>query len=381
MELPNKQYTNLTNNPTNKQTLAEEFLSKNIDTDTSSIGYLTNRLLTEVNKHVSMGERYSFFPIKDVTMYKEFKIQEAAIWSSNEMDFSEDKKDYDALDPKRKQIIDYINALFSATDGIIISNILIRFLLEAKTLEEQSAYLVQAFIELVHSETYSLIINTLIVDPEERKKLFMAANNLKCVQAKDKWLEQYMSSALPIPYRRLAFACGEGIIFVGGFILIFYFKSKSKLRNIIFANEQISKDECHHRDMGIILYLRDGRLSDTNAQRIVREVVELEINFVDEMLPEPLDDLHPNDIKNYIKFIADHLLVSCGHPKIWGITVNEIPSWMREIGLEPKGNFYEVRIGNYKQSSIGKALNWKGRITGSSDENSLACSDPTSIDF
>ncbi len=125
----------------------------------------------------NIATRYSFFPIKDEEMYKCFKTQEAAIWSSNEMDFSRDKKDYDSLSPELKRVIDFVNAFFSATDGLIIDNILLRFMLEAKNTEEQAFYITQAFIEVVHSETYSLIINTLITDEKEREELFQAANN------------------------------------------------------------------------------------------------------------------------------------------------------------------------------------------------------------
>ncbi len=297
------------------------------------------------------------------------------------MDFSRDKEHYLNLVPELKRVIDYVNAMFSGTDGAVISNIVLRFLLEARTLEEQSFYIAQLFDELVHAETYSLIINTLISDEDERNALFMAANDLQCVREKNLWLEKYMTSDIPLGYLRLAFAAGEGIFFTSSFLFIFYFRSKGIMQNIIFANEQISKDEGMHRDAGIYLYLRDGKLSDEHATRLIEEAVTLECAFVDEVLPEKVEDLDPKSVKMFVKFLGDHLLASCEHPKHWNIDASDLPSWMNDIAMEQKSNFYEVRVGNYKQSSLGKALDWKGRINGHSNDVEEAYKNPKGVDF
>jgi len=336
-----------------------------------------------INKYrnPNIGERYSFFPIKDEEMYKKYKEQESSIWSSSEMEFSRDIKDYLSLSPELKRIIDLVNCFFSATDGLIIDNIAIRFLLECKTVEEQSFYISQMFIETVHAETYSLIIKTLITDPDERHKLFMAANNLPCVQAKTNWLNKHMQSDKSRSHRLLVFACGEGIFFTSSFLFIFYFRTKGILQNIIFANEQISKDEGMHRDAGLLLHVREGLLEIDEAHKIVNDAVDLEFDFVDEILPEPVEELNSNDVKNYVRFLGDHLLISAGYPKLYNIDIKSLPTWMNDIAMEQKSNFYEVRVGNYKQTNLSYALDWKKRITGNHEIKEQAYRDPLSIEF
>ena len=343
-----------------------------------------NIVTTLLNTHreANIGKRYSFFPIKDERMYAWYKKQESAIWSSNEMDFSVDKHDYDKLRPEYKKIIDTVNAFFSATDGLIIDNIAVRFLLEAKSLEEQAFYIEQLKIEVVHAETYSLIINTLITDEEERNKLHMAAENMECVRGKTEWLQKHMESQSSISHRRLAFACGEGIFFTSSFLFIFFFRSMGILPNIIFANEQISKDEGMHRDAALDLYRYvDTKLTDEEAFEIVGEAVDLECRFVDEILPVPMEELKAESVKKYVKFLGDHLLVHAGHPRLYNIDVSDLPTWMNDISMEQKSNFYEVRVGNYKQSNLKKALDWKGRIKGDTEKMNVAFTDPMSVDF
>nr|QBK90142.1 MAG: ribonucleoside diphosphate reductase, beta subunit [Pithovirus LCPAC102] len=337
--------------------------------------------LIKQHRNPDIACRYSFFPIQDEEMYKFYKKQEAAIWSSNEMDFSRDKKDYDELNPKLKRIIDYVNAFFSSTDGLIVDNILLRFLLESKSTEEQAYYITQTFIELVHSETYSLIINTLISDIDERNKLFESANTLDCVKNKINWLDDNMQSNKSLSHRLLVFACGEGIFFTSSFLFIFYFRSKGKFENIIFANEQISKDEGLHRDVGIFKHRREGKINTELAFDIVRKAVDLECLFVDELLPEPIDDLYPTDVKNYVKFLGDHLLVAADYPKLYNIKLDQLPAWMNDIAMDQKSNFYEIKVGNYKQSDLKSALDWNGRIEGKEHIINTAYADPLSIDF
>lgn len=328
-----------------------------------------------------LARRFSLFPITDSQMYRQMKTQEAVLWTSNELDFSADKHHYDKLSPELKRVIDYVNCFFSATDGLIVNNIAHRFLVEAKTLEEQAFFITQMYIELVHSETYSLIINTLVTDTTKRNSLFEAANNLRCVRNKNLWLENHMNSQNSKAVRLLAFCCAEGIFFVASFLFIFYFRSKGVLPNIIFANEIISRDESIHRDTGILLYLRENGLSTEDATNTVKEAVELECQFVEEVLVNDIEDLTKNDVKKYVKFLGDHLLSACGHSKVWNIDSSELPTWIRDISLKQKGNFYEVRTGNYIKGNLEQAIDWRGRIRGKSEEINLACSDPSEVDF
>jgi len=336
-----------------------------------------------INKFRSddLADRYTLFPIEDEKMYEFLKKQEAAFWSSNELDFSRDIEDYNNLNPGLKRVIDYVNCFFASTDGLIIDNIALRFLLECKTLEEQGFYIFQLAIEYVHSETYSLIINTLISDPDERRNMFNAVNNLDCVKHKAEWLDTFMKSDKSEAHRVLVFACGEGILFMSSFLFIFYFREKGILQNIVFANEQISKDENMHKDAGVIRYKRLGKLSDQNAFEIVGKAVELEIEFIDELLPEQVDDLNPEDAKNFVRVLADHLLVSCGHSKLYNVSAKVLPSWINGLAMEQKSNFYEVRVGNYKQSSLKQALDWRGRIKGQQEQLTKALKDPREFDI
>jgi ribonucleoside-diphosphate reductase beta chain len=316
-----------------------------------------------------MLSRYSLFPIKDEIMWKFYKKHENAFWTANEMKFSQDIEDYNNLKPDLQHVIDMVNAFFSATDGIIIKNIMTRFIKEAITMEEMMFFCIQATIEGVHSETYSLIINTLVSDPDRRNNLFKAADNVPTVHAKDEWLVNYMNSNSSRSERLLAFACGEGIFFTSSFLIIFYFRSKGLLHNIVFANEQISKDEGLHRDVGLYLYQRDGKLSQENAEKIVLDAVDLECNFIDDMLPTKIDSLNPDEIKNYVRFLGDHLLISAGHQAKFNINANSLPTWMNDIAMEQKANFFEITVGNYKMSSNKQSIDWKSRINPNLNDN------------
>lgn len=190
-----------------------------------------------------------------------------------------------------------------------------------------------------------------------------------------------MESDISRSHRLFIFACGEGIFFTSSFLFIFYFRSKGKLENIVFANEQISKDEGLHRDAGIALHVREGRIPIEEAHDIVSKAVELECAFVDEMLPEKIDDLDPKGVNKYVKYLGDHLLIAAGYPKLYGIESDELPTWMNDIAMGQKSNFYDVRVGNYKQMSLKSALDWKNRIEDKSSQFNDACTNPSAIDF
>lgn len=361
-------------------TLTNEIPNNKIDHDKDP-SHLSKRPIYHEDHSISLSKRYTLFPILDIQMYTQMKKQEIVLWTSNELDFSADKKDYDNLEPRLKRIIDYVNCFFSATDGQIVRNIAHRFLVETSTLEEQSFFIVQMYIELVHSETYSLIINTLVVDPDKRKELFTAADNLPCVRNKNLWIEEHINSDCSKSERLLAFACTEGIFFISSFLFIFYFRSKGILPNIIAANETISRDETIHRDTGILLHQREGLIDESRAHQIVKEAIDLELQFVDELLPESIEELSPESVKNYVKFLGDHLLASCGYKRIYNITADSLPTWIRDLSLNQKGNFYEVKIMNYVKTGLTKATDWQSRISGNSEKINMACLDPSEVDF
>ena len=363
------------------KTLAEELSEGKDWNDVNTVQGLLNRATEIVANTTTIGERNSFYPIKDPESYKFFKILASSHWDSTEMDFSKDKKDYEALSPPLKHMIDMINCFFSASDGLVINN-LDYFLIEADSLESKAFFIIQQQNEMHHSESYSLIINTLVTDENERNKLFFAANHLPCVRNKSLWAETYMKAPIDIQYRRVAFACLEGIQFISSFLGIFYFRSKGLLQNIIFANDLISKDEGVHRDNLVMLYRRGKKMSDENVKKIVTEAVELELQFIDVILPNAVEDLTPESFKNYVRYLGDHLLISLGHTSIWNIKADTLPKWMGEISNSQKGNFYETRNSNYLVNNLSKSLDWQGRISGKyAADNERAYADPSSVNF
>lgn len=346
---------------------------------TASFSILTEKETTPLDVFVhtapmSTAERYALYPIEDTEMFDLYHTQGAALWSPSEMDFSEDTHHYEKLPDDLKRVVDLVNAFFSSTDGIIVDNITTNLIRTSKTIEERMFYSAQNYIETVHMETYSLIIQSLVTDESRRREIFGSADTVASVKAKDDWLIHHMNNPEDRATLLLVFACSEGIFFTAAFIFIFYFRTKSLFPTMVFANEQISKDEMLHRDAGITLYRRETPLSNTEAHRIVADAVRLELDFVDEVIPHPLDNglLDPEDIKNYVRHLADHLLISCGHPPLFNIDVATIPTWMNDISMDQKSNIYELRVGNYKQISLKKP---------SKDDAVSVYKNPEAVDF
>jgi ribonucleoside-diphosphate reductase beta chain len=306
-------------------------------------------------------KRYTLFPICDEESYKFFKIQQAALWDSNEMDFSRDVEQYDNLPENMKRIIDYVYAFFSSADGAVNENIMMRFFNECDTFEQKCFYISQMYIEAVHAETYSLTINTLIKDPEKRDQLFAAIEVIPVVNMKMQWIEKWLNSDLSRAHRLLAFVCVEGILFQSSFFYIFWFRSKGILNNIVFSNEQISKDENLHCSFAISLLNRLDKLPIEDAHAIVSQAVDIEDKFIETVTPEKIDDLEPQHAKDYVRTLANIILERCGYPQLY--KVDALPNWIYEIASQQKNNFYEVRVGSYKQFSLQSVLNWKDRLT------------------
>jgi ribonucleotide reductase beta subunit family protein with ferritin-like domain len=327
--------------------------------------------------------RYSFFPIKDEKAFEFYKKQEAAVWSANEMDFIRDKKDYERLDPKLKHLVDMILGFFAPGDGLIAQNIVFRFLLECETFEEQAMFITQLFIELVHAETYGMTIMVFHPKEEDQKRIFTMCEELPCVKAKADWMNKYMYADIPKSMRYLAFSACEGIFFSVLFSIIFWFRSKGILQNFIFSNEQISKDEGLHRDFGAYLFRKqieqhpyDGW--EKQAEQILDEALEIELDFLKALVPEPIDDLNAESLGEYAKMVCDNLRVQLGLPQKYKI--KNVLTWMNDISLTQKTNFYEGRVGQYQQFSTKEALNWKARA-GLEEKKVDVFGNPDEVDF
>lgn len=322
-------------------------------------------------------KRYALFPILDDTGYEFYLKHEIVHWSENEMDFLADISWYKNASPRVRKVIDIILAFFLVGDGVISKNIIFRFLMECKTYEEQAMFISQLHRELTHAATYGLAAFTFKQNPEEMADLIESAQKTPCVKRKMDFMEKWMLSDRPRYQRLVAFACAEGIFFCTLFAIIFWFRSKGQFPNFILANELIAGDESLHRDFASYLFEREINelLSEfekdskeyndllaeieQNVKEIILEAVAVEDEFCEFILDEALEDLNATDLKKYARLIADNLFVQLSYRPHFD--VRNPFTWLDDISMEQKGNFYEVRIGAYKKKSLADMLNWKKR--------------------
>jgi ribonucleotide reductase beta subunit family protein with ferritin-like domain len=341
-------------------------------------------------------KRYALFPILDEKGHEFYQKQELTHWSASELDFRADVKWYDAATPRVKKVIDTILAFFLSGDGVVSDNIIFRFLMECQTYEEKSMFISQLHIELVHAETYGLAAFTFKRDAKSMGELIESAQNTSCVKKKMAFMEKWMLADQSRHYRLLAFACAEGIFFCTLFAVIFWFRSKGWFPNFILANELIGNDESLHRDFGAYLFcvavsaLLEPYEPGSEMRKqieamiyftvigIIAEAVAIEDEFVDYILDEPMEDLNAKDLKTYARVIADNLLVQIGYSPFY--KVKNPFTWMDDISMEQKGNFYEVRVGAYKKKSLADILDWKKRA-GLVEDKVDVYQNPEDVDF
>lgn len=365
----------------------------------NNIVHHINKIADIQKKEEEEGEevkRYALFPILDEHSYEFLVKQELTHWSDSEMDFVADRKHYDESDARTKKLVDTILAFFLVGDGAISRNIIFRFLLECKTFEEQAMFVSQLHIELVHAMTYGMAAFTLKRDGESIAELVESAQNTPCVKAKIDFMETWMLSDSPRYKRLVAFACAEGIFFCTLFATLFWFRGKGKFPNLIFSNELIANDESLHRDWGAHLFhmeveeilsqykkgsmeynLKAKEISE-ETHKIITQAVFVEEQFVDYILPENIEDLNAPDMKTYARLISDSLLCQLRYSPIYN--VKNPFTWMDDISMEQKGNFYEVRIGAYKKKSLADVTNWKKRA-GLDEELGSVYISPEEVDF
>jgi ribonucleotide reductase beta subunit family protein with ferritin-like domain len=302
--------------------------------------YENEELLSEENN------RYVLFPIKYQDIWSMCKKQLKCFWTAEEIDLSKDYNDWKKLNENEKHFISMVLAFFAASDGIILENICLRFLDEVKVAEARYFYSNQMFMENIHSETYSLLIDSYIKDKGEKLKLFQAIDNYECIKNKAVWALEYINSNDSFATRLVAFAVIEGIFFSGSFCSIFYMKKRGLLPGLTFSNELISRDEALHTEFAVLLYSKlKHKLSEEEIYRIVDEAVDIEKQFIIDALPCRLIGMNNILMRQYIEFVADRLIIQLGYKKLYGST-NPF-SWMEMISLEGKGNFFEKRISDY----------------------------------
>ena len=320
----------------------------NYNANTSKI-YDTDEILLKKNKN-----RFVLFPIKYNDIYEEYKKAESTFWTINEIDLSKDINDWDKLNNNEKYFIKNIIGFFAGSDGIIIENLALRFLNEIEIPEARSFYSYQIFNENIHSETYSLLIDTYIKDNEEKNKIFNSIENIPCIAKKASWAYKWIqNNEVNFATRLIAFAIVEGIFFSGSFCAIYWLKKRGLMPGLTFSNELISKDEGMHCHFACLLYSYiKNKLKKEIVFEIFKEAVEIEKEFITDSIPCNMIGMNSIMMKQYIEFVSDRLLVQLGYSKIWN-TENPF-DFMELISLRPKSNFFELRVGEYAKSTISE---------------------------
>jgi len=300
--------------------------------------------------------RHVLFPIKYDALYKQYKDATATFWRPEEIDLSKDKNDWEKMSQNERRFIKYVLAFFAASDGIVMENLAERFMSEIQIPEVRAFYSYQIFIEQVHSETYSLLIDTYAENEEEKNLLFNAATTVPVVQKKAQWALKWISDKnASFASRLVAFASVEGIFFSGSFCAIFWLRKRGLMPGLTFSNELISRDEGMHTDFAVSLYhMLSNKLSQQDIHNLIGEALEIEKEFIVDALPCSLIGMNADLMAQYLEFVADRLIVQLGYEKKYNV---ENPfEFMELISLRPKTNFFEARVGEYKKADEGDAL-------------------------
>lgn len=300
-------------------------------------------------------KRFVIFPIQYPAIWDMYKKAEASFWTAEEVDLSCDRRDWEMLTDDERHFIQHVLAFFSASDGIVNENLAANFATEVQIPEARFFYGFQIAIENVHSEMYSLLIDTYVKNPAEKLTLLGAIENVPCVKRKASWAMKWMdSTSATFAERLIAFAIVEGIFFSGSFCAIFWLKKRGKLPGLCFSNELISRDEGLHCDFACMLYrMLRSRLSQERVYEIMREAVLCEKAFVCEALPVSLIGMNKQLMSQYIDFVADRLLAALGYDRLYG--VQNPFDFMDLISLQGKTNFFEKRVGEYAKANVGSS--------------------------
>ena len=305
------------------------------------------------------NNRFTIFPIQYADIWELYKKSISTFWTTEEIDFTKDENDYKKLTENEKFFIKNILAFFASSDGIVMENLAERFMKDIQIAEARSFYSYQIFNENIHNETYSLLIDTFVSDPNEKYHLFNAIDNHPIVKKKADWCIKWIEDKTSNFSKRLvAFAIIEGIFFSGSFCAIYWLKNRNLCPALTFSNELISRDEGLHTDFACLLYSKlENKLSNDELINIMKEAVDIEIEFITKSIPCRLLGMNSELMSTYIKFVANRLCNQLGYQKIWDVE-NPFP-FMELVSLRPKSDFFNVRVGEYTKSSISNYDNLK----------------------
>lgn len=301
------------------------------------------------------NSRFTLYPIKYDDIWQLYKKQVASFWIAEEVDLSQDVNDWNnKLTDDERWFIKNILAFFAGSDGIVNLNLTERFMNDVKLLEAVMTYSFQSTMENIHSEMYSLMIDTYIKDPVEKDKLLNAITTIPCVGKKANWALKWINNVDSFSKRLIAFAIVEGIFFSGSFCAIYWLRTRNLLPGLTLSNEFIARDEGMHCEFACLLYNKylNNKLKFEDIVPIFIEAVEIETEFICESLPCKLIGMNSELMTQYIKYVADKLLVQLGYPKIY-YKNNPFP-FMDQMSVDGKTNFFESRVSQYQKSAVNK---------------------------
>ena len=303
------------------------------------------------------NHRYTLFPIQYNGLFDLYKKALASFWTVEEIDLSKDMNDWNTLKEQEQHFIKNILAFFAGSDGIVLENLGVRFMNDIKVPEASCFYGFQIAMENIHSEMYSLLIDTYIKDNSEKNKLLNAIDTIPSVGKKAKWAIKWINDKdSSFAKRVIAFAVVEGIFFSGSFCSIFWLKKRGLMPGLTSSNELISRDEGMHTDFAIAIYsLLENKLDFSIIKEIIEEAVTIEKEFINDSIPCKLIGMNSELMAEYIEFVADRLSVQLGYDKIYE-SKNPF-DFMEMISLEGKTNFFEKRVMDYSKANIGNTSN------------------------
>lgn len=298
-------------------------------------------------------DRFTLFPIRYPKVFEMYGKHQRAFWTAQEIDLARDVQEWERLSPDERFFLSNILAFFAASDGIVNENLAMNFATEVQIPEARCFYGFQMAMENVHSEVYSLLIDTFVKDTAEKARLLNAIETVPCVRRKAEWALRYTDpDRSTFAERVVAFAAVEGIHFSGSFCAIYWLRSRGMMPGLCFSNDLISRDEGLHCDFAVLMHsMLERPLPTAGVQRIIREAVDIEIQFVTESLPVELLGMNSKEMSAYIRFVADRLLTELGSPKIYG-DANPF-DFADMIGMDVAENLHERQLGNYQRSKGG----------------------------
>lgn len=312
-------------------------------------GTSNEEILTETTN------RFVLYPVKYTPIWNMYKTAVSAFWQVEEIDLSKDIDHWEnKLNENERNFIENILSFFAASDGLVDENLVTRFYNDVKIPEARAFYTFQMAMETVHSEMYSLMLDTFVKDQDKRDKLFNGMNTIPAIKKKADWTVKWIEDQdVPFAQRLVAFAVVEGIMFSGAFASIYWLKERNLMPGLCASNVAISRDESLHTEFAILLYsYLSNKLSKEQVQSIIKEAVEIEIQFITESIPCNMLGMNSNLMSEYVKYVADRLLTQLGSDKIYN-TSNPFP-FMDRIAMENKVNFFEERPLEYNKANVGK---------------------------